>query len=100
MTFVNPARVISAGNYDFEARLKPDIFFNLAVPNCETMSRFLRTSHVDYTKIFDDYNTRNISHFQIRGKTFDISRMEIESCVLTLFLEGKYSMTDSTNLYI
>ena len=30
----------------------------------------------------------------------DISRMEVESSVLTLFLEGRYSLADSTDLSI
>ena len=40
------------------------------------------------------------SHFHISGKSLDISRMEIQSSVLTLFLEGRYSLADSTDLSI
>lgn len=40
------------------------------------------------------------SHFDISGPTLDITRMEIQSSVITLFLEGKYSMADSTDLSI
>ncbi len=40
------------------------------------------------------------SHFQISGRTLNIARMEIESSVLTLFLEGRYSLADSTDLSI
>jgi AsmA-like C-terminal region len=38
--------------------------------------------------------------FHIAGQYLDISRMEIESSVLSLFLEGRYSLGDSTDLSI
>jgi len=38
--------------------------------------------------------------FHIAGQYLDVSRMEIESSVLSLFLEGRYSLGDSTDLSI
>ncbi len=38
--------------------------------------------------------------FNISGQYLDVSRMEIQSSVLSLFLEGRYSMGDSTDLSI
>jgi hypothetical protein len=40
------------------------------------------------------------SNFTIDGTALDISRMEIQSSVLTLFLQGRYSFSDSTNLSV
>jgi hypothetical protein len=40
------------------------------------------------------------SHFDLQGTDMDISRMEIQSSVLSLFLQGRYSFTDSTSLSI
>jgi uncharacterized protein involved in outer membrane biogenesis len=41
-----------------------------------------------------------ISKFSIEGTAMDISRMEIQSSVLSLFLQGRYSFTDSTSLSV
>jgi hypothetical protein len=41
-----------------------------------------------------------LSSFSIQGTNLDISRMEIQSTVLSLFLEGRYSFTDSTSLSV
>jgi len=40
------------------------------------------------------------SHMTIRGTEIDIRKMEIESSVLRLFLEGRYSLKDKTNLEV
>jgi uncharacterized protein involved in outer membrane biogenesis len=40
------------------------------------------------------------SHFDLQGTDMDISRMEIQSSVLSLFLQGRYSFTDSTSLSV
>jgi hypothetical protein len=41
-----------------------------------------------------------ISNFSIKGTDMDISRMEIQSTVLSFFVEGRYSFTDSTSLSV
>ena len=38
--------------------------------------------------------------FKLSGHSLDIRRMEVESSVLALFLEGRYSLADSTDLSI
>lgn len=38
--------------------------------------------------------------FRLTGQSLDISRMEIESTILSLFIEGRYSLGDSTDLSI
>ena len=40
------------------------------------------------------------SHMTIRGTEIDIRKMEIESSVLRLFVEGRYSLKDNTNLEV
>lgn len=40
------------------------------------------------------------SSFSVKGTQMDIERMEIQSSVLSLFLEGRYSFTDSTSLSV
>ncbi len=40
------------------------------------------------------------SSIDMRGTMLDISRMEIESTVLTMFIEGRYDLRDSTDLSI
>jgi hypothetical protein len=40
------------------------------------------------------------SSIDVRGTMLDISRMEIESTVLTMFIEGRYDLKDSTDLSI
>ena len=40
------------------------------------------------------------AHFNLKGTELDISRMEIQSTILTLYLEGRYSLIDSTDLSI
>jgi hypothetical protein len=40
------------------------------------------------------------SHFDLHGTDMDISRMEIQSSVLSLFLQGRYSFTDSTSMSV
>jgi hypothetical protein len=40
------------------------------------------------------------SSFDIKGTNLDIDRMEIQSSVFSLFLEGRYSFTDSTSLSV
>lgn len=62
----------------------------------ENMSNFLFKKR-DFSDIqFAELN----SNFSITGTDMDISRMEIQSSVFTLFLEGRYSFTDSTSLSV
>lgn len=39
-------------------------------------------------------------HFSMKGTELDVSRMEVQSTLLTLYLEGRYSLKDSTDLSI
>lgn len=62
----------------------------------ENMSNFLFKKR-DFSDVeFAELN----SNFSISGTDMDISRMEIQSSVLSLFLEGRYSFTDSTSLSV
>jgi hypothetical protein len=62
----------------------------------ENMSNFLFKKR-DFSDVqFAELN----SAFSIEGTNMDISRMEIQSSVLSLFLEGRYSFTDSTSLSV
>jgi uncharacterized protein involved in outer membrane biogenesis len=62
----------------------------------ENMSSFLFKKR-DFSNIqFAELN----SNFSIEGTAMDISRMEIQSTVLSLFLQGRYSFTDSTSLSV
>jgi hypothetical protein len=62
----------------------------------ENMSNFLFKKR-DFSDVeFAELN----SNFSITGTSMDISRMEIQSSVLSLFLEGRYSFTDSTSLSV
>jgi hypothetical protein len=62
----------------------------------ENMSNFLFKKR-DFSDVeFAELN----SNFSIAGTNMDISRMEIQSTVLSLFLEGRYSFTDSTSLSV
>ncbi len=62
----------------------------------ENMSNFLFKKR-DFSDVeFAELN----SNFSIDGTNMDISRMEIQSTVLSLFLEGRYSFTDSTSLSV
>ena len=62
----------------------------------ENMSNFLFKKR-DFSDVeFAELN----SNFSITGTDMDISRMEIQSSVLSLFLEGRYSFTDSTSLSV
>jgi hypothetical protein len=62
----------------------------------ENMSNFLFKK-----RDFSDVEFAELkSNFSIAGTDMDISRMEIQSSVLSLFLEGRYSFTDSTSLSV
>ncbi len=62
----------------------------------QKMSNFLLKKR-DFTEVqFAEINCL----FRLSGPMLDISRMEVESSVLTLFLEGRYSLADSTDLSI
>jgi len=62
----------------------------------ENMSNFLFKKR-DFSDVeFAELN----SSFSITGTNLDISRMEIQSSVVSLFLEGRYSFTDSTSLSV
>ena len=62
----------------------------------ENMSNFLFKKR-DFSDVqFAELN----SNFSIAGTNMDINRMEIQSSVLSLFLEGRYSFTDSTSLSV
>jgi hypothetical protein len=62
----------------------------------EKMSNFLFKdrdfSDVDFAEIK--------STFDLKGTELSISRMEVESSVISLFIEGRYSLSDSTDLTI
>ena len=62
----------------------------------QKMSNFLFKkrdfSHVQFAEIK--------SEISMTGKSFDIKRMEVQSNVISFFLEGRYSLEDSTNLSI
>jgi AsmA-like C-terminal region len=62
----------------------------------EKMSNFLFKK-----RDFSDVKFAEIkSSFSMRGTELTINRMEIESTVLSLFLEGRFSLADSTDLSI
>jgi uncharacterized protein involved in outer membrane biogenesis len=62
----------------------------------ENMSNFLFRKR-DFSDIqFAELN----SDFLLNGSDLDIKRMEIQSTVLSLFVHGRYSFTDSTSLSI
>ena len=62
----------------------------------ENMSNFLFKK-----RDFSDVQFAELqSNFSIEGTNLDISRMEIQSTVLSLFLEGRYSFSDSTSLSV
>ncbi|MEO7992329.1 MAG: AsmA family protein [Chryseolinea sp.] len=82
--------------------LKGHVVFNVKqgrisdFPPLENMSKFLFKKR-DFTDVrFDEV----MADFNVHGTELDISRMEVQSSVLTLFLEGRYSLKDSTNLSI
>ncbi len=62
----------------------------------ENMGRFLFKKRDFMDVQFDEI----IANFDIQRTELDIARMEVQSTVLTLFLEGRYSLKDSTNLSI
>lgn len=92
-------------NDNFEVlmpRLKGNVTFNVVEGRIrdfeplENMSNFLLKK-----RDFSDVQFGEIkANFDIHGSELDIGRMEVESTVLTLFLEGRYSLKDSTNLSI
>jgi hypothetical protein len=50
---------------------------------------------------FSDVDFAEVNcNFKLLGSTLDIGRMEVQSSVVTLFLEGRYSLVDSTDLSI
>lgn len=62
----------------------------------ENMSNFLFKK-----RDFSDVQFAELqSNFSMEGTNMDISRMEIQSSVLSLFLQGRYSFTDSTSLSV
>jgi len=97
--------VTAAINDNFEVlmpRLKGNVTFNVVdgrirdFEPLENMSNFLMKK-----RDFSDVQFGEIkASFDVRGSELDVSRMEIESTVLTMFLEGRYSLKDSTNLSI
>lgn len=83
-------------------RLKGTVNFNVLegrirdFPPLENMSNFLFKKR-DFTDIrFGEV----IASFDVRGTELDVSRMEVQSTVLTLFLQGRFSLKDSTDLTI
>lgn len=40
------------------------------------------------------------AHFYLKGTELDVSRMEVQSTIFTLYVEGRYSLVDSTDLSI
>ena len=62
----------------------------------QNMSNFLLKKR-DFTEVqFAEITCR----FRLSGPTLDISKMEIQSSDLTLFVQGRYSLADSTDLSI
>ncbi len=60
------------------------------------MSNFLMKN-----RDFSNVNFAEINcGFKLQGPSLDIGRMEVQSTVLTLFLEGRYSLADSTDITI
>lgn len=106
-----------SGTVSAEIRLKAvvDDKFNLLVPTMDgevdfkvkdgrlldfeplqKMSNFLLKK-----RDFANVNFAEIDcQFKLAGQSLDISRMEIESTVLSLFIEGRYSLGDGTDLSI
>ena len=82
--------------------LKGDVDFKIKDGNLQDFEPLQKMSNFLFKKRdFTDVQFAEIrSHFHLCGQSLDISRMEIESSVLTLFLEGRYSMVDSTDLSI
>jgi uncharacterized protein involved in outer membrane biogenesis len=83
-------------------RLKGTVHFNVLegrirdFPPLENMSNFLFKKR-DFTDVrFGEV----IASFDVRGTELDVSRMEVQSTVLTLFLQGRFSLKDSTDLSI
>jgi hypothetical protein len=75
-------RIVNGGLKDFEPM--------------ENMSNFLFKK-----RDFSDVQFAELhSNFTIQGTEMDIERMEIQSSVLSLFLEGRYSFVDSTSLSV
>lgn len=72
---------------------------NGELSNCEPlmkMSNFLFKNR-DFEKVeFAEIN----SQFKVHGSSLDIARMEVQSSVLTLFVEGQYSLAKETDLSI
>ena len=82
--------------------LKGDVDFKIKDGKLKDFEPLQKMSNFLFKKRdFTDVEFAEISsHFHISGKSLDISRMEIQSSVLTLFLEGRYSLADSTDLSI
>lgn len=82
--------------------LKGDVDFKIRDGKIQDFEPLQKMSNFLFKKRdFTDVQFAEIrSHFRLTGQTLDISRMEIESSVLTLFLEGRYSLADSTDMSI
>ncbi len=62
----------------------------------ENMSNFLFKKR-DFSNVeFAEIRT----HIAMQGKEFDISKMEVESNILRLFIEGRYSLTGHTDMSV
>ena len=89
--------------YDIQMpTLKGDVDFKIRDGKIQDFEPLQKMSNFLFKKRdFTDVQFAEIrSHFRLTGQTLDISRMEIESSVLTLFLEGRYSLADSTDMSI
>lgn len=105
------------GHINMDARLKTriDDDFNVVLPtltgkvslvvfdgrlvNFEPLARM--GNFLFKKRDFEDVKFAQINgHFDVAARDLDIERMEIESTVLTLFLEGRYSLDNHTDLTI
>ena len=62
----------------------------------QNVSNFLFKNRDQSNVQFGEIN----GHFNMKGTELDISRMEVQSTLLTLYVEGRYSLKDSTDLGI
>ncbi len=79
---------------DVEFKLKQGRL--LAFEPLQKMSNFLFKNRDLSDVQFGEIN----AHFYLKGTELDVSRMEVQSTVFTLYVEGRYSLADSTDLSI
>jgi len=102
-------------NMDAKVNTSVDDDFNVVLPtfNSEVSLTVLNGRLVNFEPLekmgaflfkkrdFEDVKFAQINcYFEVKNRDLDIERMEVESTVLTLFLEGKYSLDNRTDLSI